>query len=315
MLDPSLEEILCHKVLLGISSINLVRDSILESSAEFEKQIKQIDQVTHQNNEARESLKALTSIINNISVHSEDTEHSINTLNLSLSKITECIKSIQKIAQQTNLIAINSSIEAAKVGDSGRGFSVIATEVKRLAEDVTNSAITVNARTEMILEDSKEINIANAEQKKLVNNTMINISEIVNLINNIIIKSEEMKKILEQMLIIQFLNVVNIDHVLWKLNIYQTLLNKEKDKQSTSHNQCRFGKWFYGPSSKAYAHLKTFSLLEEPHKKVHAYGNSALNEFTIGNLKKMSQDLDCMEKSSTEVMLQISKLMHELSLR
>lgn len=312
-IDFMLEGVLCHKILLGMSTINLVRDSTLDSSEQFDKQIKQIDELNYQNNEARNSLKTLVTLISNINTHSADTDESIRTLNLSLEKITDCINSIQKIARQTNLIAINSAIEAARVGDAGKGFNVIAKEVKRLADDVQHSSVVVHDRTAMILDNSDGINEAITAQKKLVHHTVENIQEITESISVIIQKSESMKKILEHISITQFLNIVNIDHILWKLNIYQILLNKEKEKQATSHDQCRLGKWFYGSSGKVFSHFKNFPLLEAPHKKVHCSGNAALKEFTAGNIDKMSKELDAMEKASIEVMHLISQLVYELS--
>ncbi|MDI5419214.1 methyl-accepting chemotaxis protein, partial [Salmonella enterica subsp. enterica serovar Kentucky] len=81
-------------------------------------------------------------------------------------QINACIKEIQKIANQTNLIAINSAIEAARVGDAGRGFSVISKaarvgdagrgfsviskEVKNLSEDVKHSSKSVSTLTSVI---------------------------------------------------------------------------------------------------------------------------------------------------------------------
>lgn len=313
--DTLLEGVLCHKILLGMSTINLIRESTIESSEQFDRQIRKVDELNYQNNEARESLKKLIKFISDIKKHSTDADENIKDLNLSLCKITDCINSIQKVARQTNLIAINSAIEAAKVGDAGKGFSVIANEVKRLADDVQHSSIVVHDTTTMILSDSDGINKSVTSQKNLVDYTVDNIHEISESINLIIKKSESMKMILEHISITQFLNIVNIDHILWKLNIYQSLLNKEKDKKATSYHQCRLGKWFYGPSSKAYSNLKSFPLLDEPHKRVHNSGNAALIQFAAGNIEKMSQELDFMEEASSEVMRRISQLVYELSHR
>ncbi|EDV8901037.1 hypothetical protein BGD62_003658 [Salmonella enterica] len=193
-IDFKLEGVLCHKILLGMSTITLVRDSTLDASEQFDKQIKQIDELTCQNNEARDSLKTLIILISNIDAHSAETDKSVRTLNLSLGKITDCINSIQKIARQTNLIAINSAIEAAKVGDAGKGFSVIAKEVKRLADDVQHSSVIVHDRTAMILDNSDGINETIIAQKRLVYKTVENIQEITESISVIIQKSEDMKK-------------------------------------------------------------------------------------------------------------------------
>jgi methyl-accepting chemotaxis protein len=60
-----------------------------------------------------------------------------------ISKIEQMSRAINKLADQTSLLSLNASIEAARVGDAGRGFGVVATEVKKLANEAAKAAVEI----------------------------------------------------------------------------------------------------------------------------------------------------------------------------
>lgn len=153
-------------------------DEILQVTDSTETMNQLSKEVNEHSYQGLETLKSLVETTEEKRVKTEEIDAAVQANHNSAQEIETIIETVGSIAKQTNLLALNASIEAARAGEHGRGFTVVAEEVKKLAEESTKAVAEVNLYINAIQVQSSHavqvmegIKLIDSQQSQLVSAT------------------------------------------------------------------------------------------------------------------------------------------------
>ncbi|WP_102272973.1 methyl-accepting chemotaxis protein [Cytobacillus massiliigabonensis] len=138
----------------NVHMISDIHSGIQNINQTAQEVTKQSNQSVMQADEGSNLIKKLAKQMNDIKSDVNNSFSTIHKLHNRSQSIENIIEVIANISNQTNLLALNASIEAARAGDYGRGFSVVANEVKKLAEQSSDSTKHISELIQQTLEES-----------------------------------------------------------------------------------------------------------------------------------------------------------------
>ena len=299
-------------------SLSIIISNLRENIGNLKEVTKATQHAADLSISSRENIAEIVGELNELHEQVNGNNASISELADQTNNITSVIELITDIADQTNLLALNAAIEAARAGEHGRGFAVVADEVRKLAERTHKATGEISVSIKSLQQGMSEIQSSSTLMRTTVEGSTEKINNFENTLEELSDNSTQIVTYSYEMENSIFVVLAKLDHILYKSRAYNSVMSLEKILDIQNPHECHLGIWYDAEGKRRFENTSSYVKIAAPHAIVHNNANQNLtyldNDAQNDTLKHgdiIIDNFDKMESASNELFELMDRMLLE----